>query len=108
MHMQEIVFFEEGEPLIDGEPGDLKFLIRTRPHPRFERAGHDLKYNLTISLIDALTGFSTEVNTLLQTLWLGYLVTVVYCPDLHAHSFHAACLYHIRPVVCKESCICTA
>ena len=25
--MQEIAFFEEGEPMIDGEPGDLKVMF---------------------------------------------------------------------------------
>ena len=59
---QEIVFFEEGEPLLDGEPGDLKFHVKTRPHQSFERDRSDLKYNLTISLLDALVGFSTEVS----------------------------------------------
>ena len=56
------MFFEEGEPLLDGEPGDLKFHVKTRPHPKFERDRSDLKYNLTISLLDALVGFSTEVR----------------------------------------------
>lgn len=56
------MFFEEGEPLLDGEPGDLKFHITTRPDARFERDRHDLKYNLTISLMDALVGFSAEVR----------------------------------------------
>ena len=60
--LQEIVFFEEGEPLMDGEPGDLKFVVRTRPHSRFQRAGADLAHNLTISLVDALTGFSTQAR----------------------------------------------
>ncbi len=59
---QEIMFFEEGEPLLDGEPGDLKFVVRTRPHARFHRRGDDLAANLTISLVDALTGFSTKVS----------------------------------------------
>ncbi|CAK0786120.1 hypothetical protein CVIRNUC_009333 [Coccomyxa viridis] len=61
---QEIVFFEEGEPLLDGEPGDLKFHVKTRPHQSFERDRSDLKYNLTISLLDALVGFSTEFEHL--------------------------------------------
>ena len=56
------MFFEEGEPLLDGEPGDLKFVLRTRPHARFRRAGNDLQHNLTISLVDALVGFSTEAR----------------------------------------------
>ena len=56
------MFFEEGEPLLDGEPGDLKFHVKTRPHQSFQRDRSDLKYNLTISLLDALVGFSTEVS----------------------------------------------
>ena len=63
--LQDIVFFEEGEPLLDGEPGDLKFHVVTMPHAKFERDRHDLKCNLTISLLDALVGFSTEVRAVL-------------------------------------------
>ncbi len=36
--------------------------IRTLRNKRFQRDGNDLKYNLTISLVDALTGFTTEVT----------------------------------------------
>ena len=63
---QEISFFEEGEPLVDGEPGDLIFVIRTQPHPRFTRApnAHDLHVVQTISLTQALVGFSTELEHL--------------------------------------------
>ncbi|KAI3460765.1 hypothetical protein Pfo_017428 [Paulownia fortunei] len=39
---QEVVFYEDGEPIIDGEAGDLKFRIRTAPHDRFRREGNDL------------------------------------------------------------------
>ena len=60
--MQQISFFEEGEPLIDGEPGDLKFVVRTQPHSSFARRGVDLLYNATITLEDALVGFSREVG----------------------------------------------
>ena len=56
------MFFEEGEPLLDGEPGDLKFHVVTMPHAKFERDRNDLKCNLTITLMDALVGFSTEVR----------------------------------------------
>ena len=62
--MQQISFFEEGEPLIDGEPGDLKFVVRTQPHSSFARRGVDLLYNATITLKDALVGFSREVSVL--------------------------------------------
>jgi DnaJ family protein B protein 11 len=61
---QEIRFFEEGEPLVDGEPGDLKFKIRTLPHAVFKRAGNDLYMDKTISLVDALTGFKHELEHL--------------------------------------------
>lgn len=47
---QETTFFAEGEPHLDGEPGDLKLKIRTMPHPVFERRGDDLYTNITISL----------------------------------------------------------
>lgn len=61
---QEISFFEEGEPMMDGEPGDLKFRIRTLPHPLFQRNNSDLHVNRTISLVDALTGFSHTITHL--------------------------------------------
>lgn len=47
---QETKFTAEGEPHIDGEPGDLIFKIKTTPHSVFERVGDDLYTNLTISL----------------------------------------------------------
>jgi hypothetical protein len=31
------VFFEEGEPMVDGDAGDLKFVVRTAPDARFAR-----------------------------------------------------------------------
>jgi DnaJ family protein B protein 11 len=61
---QEIMFFEEGEPMVDGEPGDLKFKIRTLPHPVFTRVGDNLRMEKTISLVDALTGFRHEFEHL--------------------------------------------
>lgn len=53
----EIPFLSDGEPHIDGEPGDLKFIIRIQKHPHFERRNNDLYANLTITLQDALNGF---------------------------------------------------
>ncbi|KAL6765851.1 ER DnaJ-like protein 1 [Haematococcus lacustris] len=61
---QAITFFEEGEPMIDGEPGDLKFVIRTVPSQRWERRGDDLLINETITLVDALTGFTRIIKHL--------------------------------------------
>lgn len=61
---QETLFVGEGEPHIDGEPGDLKFRIRVQKHLVFERRGDDLYTNVTISLQDALVGFEMELNHL--------------------------------------------
>lgn len=58
---QEIKFVAEGEPHMDGEPGDLILKIRSLPHPIFERKGDDLYTNVTISLQDALVGFKMEI-----------------------------------------------
>ncbi|CAF3889103.1 unnamed protein product [Rotaria sp. Silwood1] len=49
-----------GEPHIEGEPGDLKFIIRIQKHARFERKNNDLYTNLTITLEDALNGFDVS------------------------------------------------
>jgi len=61
---QEQRFIAEGEPHIDGEPGDLRVRIRTQPHNTFERRGDDLYTNVTISLTDALSGFQMEITHL--------------------------------------------
>jgi DnaJ family protein B protein 11 len=58
---QEYPFVAEGEPHIDGEPGDLKFRMIQLRHPVFERKGDDLYTNITISLLDALNGFTMEL-----------------------------------------------
>ncbi|XP_031567043.1 dnaJ homolog subfamily B member 11-like [Actinia tenebrosa] len=58
---QEYPFVSEGEPHIDGEPGDLKFKIIELRHKRFQRRGNDLFTNVTISLHDALVGFKMEI-----------------------------------------------
>lgn len=56
----EIKFVAEGEPHMDGDPGDLRLKIRTYPHKKFERRGDDLYTNVTLSLQDALTGFDMD------------------------------------------------
>ncbi|KAJ0980607.1 hypothetical protein J5N97_008862 [Dioscorea zingiberensis] len=58
---EEVVFHEDGEPIIDGEPGDLKFRIHTAPHDRFRREGNDLHMTVTISLLQALVGFEKAI-----------------------------------------------
>jgi len=60
----ETQFYGEGEPEIDGDPGDLKFVYNVLKHNTFERKGNDLYMNMTISLVDALTGFETTITPL--------------------------------------------
>ena len=42
----------------------MQFVLRTRPDKRFVRQGNDLLYNATITLVDALLGFSVKVSLL--------------------------------------------
>ncbi|KAG5627846.1 hypothetical protein H5410_013064 [Solanum commersonii] len=60
----EVVFYEDGEPKIDGEPGDLKFRIRTAPHEQFTREVNDLRTTVTITLVQALVGFEKTIKHL--------------------------------------------
>ena len=62
----ETKFAAEGEPHLDGDPGDLIVRIKTYPHPKFERKGEDLFTNVTISLQDALTGFEMKIKHLVK------------------------------------------
>lgn len=57
----ELRFFEEGEPEVDGDPGDLVLVLDPAPHAVFARQGHDLRLNATISLGEALVGFDRTV-----------------------------------------------
>lgn len=69
---QETRFVAEGEPHMDGDPGDLIIKIMQMPHNRFQRKGDDLYTNVTISLQDALIGFSMDIPHL-----DGHKVTVI-------------------------------
>jgi len=57
-------FVGEGEPHIDGEPGDLIFKLKLEKHKIFERRGMDLYTNVTISLQQALSGFEMNITAL--------------------------------------------
>jgi DnaJ family protein B protein 11 len=61
---EEIVFFEEGEPIVDGEHGDLVFHIQMQPHDVFERRGNDVWMTLGVTLTEALGGFEKTVRHL--------------------------------------------
>ncbi|RYQ87772.1 hypothetical protein Ahy_B09g095314 isoform A [Arachis hypogaea] len=60
----EVLFYEDGEPIVDGEPGDLRFRIRTAPHDIFRREGNDLHTTVTITLVQALVGFEKTIKHL--------------------------------------------
>ncbi|KAK2195486.1 bifunctional Chaperone DnaJ [Babesia duncani] len=45
-------------------PGDLIFVIKTKPHSRFIREGNNLVYKFSVPLVKALTGFQATLTTL--------------------------------------------
>jgi DnaJ family protein A protein 2 len=51
-----IVFTGESDRLPNMIPGDVIFQIVEKPHPHFKRQGAHLYYELTVPLIEALTG----------------------------------------------------
>ncbi|KAF2686862.1 DnaJ-domain-containing protein [Lentithecium fluviatile CBS 122367] len=58
-----IVLAGEADQLPDQEPGDIIFTLSEAAHETFERAGADLRAELKISLVEALTGFNRVVLT---------------------------------------------
>jgi len=46
------------------EPGDVHFVVETKPHKAFQRHGADLLLRKDIGLVEALTGFDFVVDTL--------------------------------------------
>jgi len=46
------------------EPGDVVFVLKQKPHPRFTRRGADLVYTAKLSLVQSLTGATIDVETL--------------------------------------------
>jgi len=60
----QIVFEQEADESPEVTPGDVIFKIKTMPHKRFERRGNDLHMKMTISLLEALVGFSKNIKHL--------------------------------------------
>jgi len=60
---ERIVLAGEADQLPDQEPGDIIFTLKEAEHEVFERAGADLRAELKISLVEALTGFNRVVLT---------------------------------------------
>lgn len=63
---KEILFFEEGDVLIDGEPGDLKMIVKAQydKEMKWRRGASDnnLYMDKEITLVMALNGFETEIT----------------------------------------------
>ncbi len=57
-------YAREGEPGVGGGPaGDLRVLLRVKPHPIFTREGDDIHCQLPLTLAEAVLGGSVEVPT---------------------------------------------
>jgi len=59
-----INFSEKADEIPDGEAGDVVFVLQEQPHPEYKRKGDDLFMERTISLTEALCGFSMDMTTL--------------------------------------------
>ncbi|KAI7851941.1 hypothetical protein BDC45DRAFT_466702 [Circinella umbellata] len=59
-----IRFPGEGDELENGQTQDIEFIVEEKPHPTFKREGDDLRTTITLSLAEALTGFSKTITTL--------------------------------------------
>ncbi|KAK3368156.1 hypothetical protein B0H63DRAFT_487855 [Podospora didyma] len=61
MQGERIVLEGEADQAPDQTPGDLIFVLVEEPHDTFNRIGHDLSAEVTITLAEALSGFSRVV-----------------------------------------------
>jgi DnaJ-related protein SCJ1 len=61
---ERITFQSQSDEAPDSTPGDLHFKLVTVPHKKFTRKGDDLHYSLTVSLLEALVGFSKKIKHL--------------------------------------------
>ncbi|KAJ3098850.1 hypothetical protein HDU96_010925 [Phlyctochytrium bullatum] len=61
-----IKYPNEGDeiPGTGGKHQDIEFVIEEKPHPRFRREGDNLRLEVEVDLVDALTGFVRRVETL--------------------------------------------
>lgn len=59
-----ITFTCEGDEAPEMSTGDVVFVLKEKPHPRFVRAKNDLVYTASINLSQALTGCIVEVKML--------------------------------------------
>jgi DnaJ-related protein SCJ1 len=59
-----IAFEGQSDELPDHAPGNVYFEVDTVEHPVFRRKGHDLHYDLTVTLTEALVGIDRAVRQL--------------------------------------------
>lgn len=59
-----ITFPEEGDELPGHIPADVIFTVKDKSHRYFKRDGSDIRYTSTISLKEALVGFTLQIPTL--------------------------------------------
>merc|ERR1711879_600338 len=74
----EIIFEGYGDEGVNGETGDVMFIITEVPHEKFTREGNNLLMNMTITLEEALCGKQIKVVSLAGKLLNG--VTGIVCP----------------------------
>eukprot|EP00163_Fabomonas_tropica_P030818 TRINITY_DN7123_c1_g2_i2.p1 TRINITY_DN7123_c1_g2~~TRINITY_DN7123_c1_g2_i2.p1 ORF type:complete len:130 (-),score=37.60 TRINITY_DN7123_c1_g2_i2:108-497(-) len=60
----EIVFDGQSDEHPDHSAGNVIFKVKTAKHPKFTREGDDLRYQATISLVEALTGYAITIHHL--------------------------------------------
>jgi len=63
-HNQKITFRGMSDETPKAEPGDINFIIQEKDHDLFKRKGNDLLANKTISLNQALCGFTWKIKHL--------------------------------------------
>lgn len=63
-HGEVITMAGKGDEAPNMIPGDIHFILQCKENPMFERKGDDLVHKHTISLLEALTGFSLDLQTL--------------------------------------------
>ncbi|KAI8081439.1 DnaJ domain-containing protein [Halteromyces radiatus] len=59
-----ILFKNEGDMMENGQTQDIVFILEEKPHDLFKREGDNLRMNIKLSLVEALTGFTKTITTL--------------------------------------------
>ena len=60
----ELVFERASEQSPDTIPGDVRLVFKTQKHAIYTRKGNDLHHTMTITLKEALLGFSKTLKQL--------------------------------------------